>query len=101
MSQAIIVLWIILLVAAVLAIPVIVVLLHRTLSAAKGIERYFAEMRDAGLGIAGSTEHIKALNDTISVASGMLEVAGGINEHASTIKETLAGRAQKLDGQNS
>lgn len=97
MSNTIIVLWIVLLAAVVIAIPVLVVLLHRTLSAARSIERYFAEMRDAGLGIAGSTEHIKALNETISVASGMLEVAGGINEHAETIKDTLAGRASKTD----
>jgi len=54
-------------------------------------------MLEAGLGVAGNTEHVKALDDTISVASGMLEVAGDINEHAETIKVTLAGKAAKLN----
>lgn len=97
MPQAVFILWAILLVVTVLLLPLIVSLLHRTWKAARSIERYFAEMLEAGLGIAGNTEHIKALNDTISVASGMLEVAGDINEHAETIKDTLASRAEKLN----
>jgi hypothetical protein len=71
--------------------------LHTTWKASKSIERYFKEMLEAGLGVAGNTEHVKALDDTISVASGMLEVAGDINEHAETIKVTLAGKAAKLN----
>ncbi len=97
MPAAVNILWTILLVVTVLLLPLIVSLLHRTWKAARSIERYFAEMAEAGLGIAGNTEHVKALNDTISVASGMLGVAGDINEHAETIKDTLAGRAAKLN----
>lgn len=97
MPQAVLVLWTILLVVTVLLLPFIVSLLHRTWKASRSIERYFKEMLEAGLGIAGNTEHIKALDDTISVASGMLEVAGNINSHAETIKETLAGKAAKLN----
>lgn len=97
MSQTIIILWTILLVVTVLLLPFIVSLLHRTWKASRSIERYFKEMLEAGLGIAGNTEHIKALDDTISVASGMLDVAGDINQHAETIKETLAGKAAKLN----
>lgn len=97
MPQAVVVLWTILLIVTVLLLPFIVGLLHRTWKASRSIERYFKEMLEAGLGVAGNTEHIKALDDTISVASGMLNVAGDINEHAETIKETLAGKAAKLN----
>ena len=93
MSQTVIVLWTILLVVTILAIPVLVLLLHKTWLAARSIERYFADMREAGLGIAGNTEHIKSLTKTIEVASGMLDTAGQINDHAATIKDTLAQRA--------
>lgn len=97
MPQAVYILWAILLVVAVLAIPVITVGLHLTWQAARSIERYFAEMRDAGAGIAENTQHIKALNDTLAVASDMLDTAGAVNDHAATIKDTLAERAAKLN----
>jgi hypothetical protein len=97
MPAAVNILWTILLVVTVLILPYLVYLLHTTWKAARSIERYFAEMREAGLGIAGNTEHIKALNDTIAVASGMLEVAGNINEHAETIKDTLGGRSAQFN----
>lgn len=93
MPQVVYTLWAVLLIVTVLLLPYIVSLLHRTWKASRSIERYFKEMLEAGLGIAGNTEHTKALHDTISVASGMLEVAGKINEHAETIKDTLAARA--------
>jgi len=97
MPELVYILWTILLVVTVLVLPYLVYLLHRTWVAARSIERYFDEMLEAGLGIAGNTEHIKALNDTISVASGMLDVAGNINKHAETIKDTLGGRAANLN----
>lgn len=97
MPQAVFVLWTILLVVTVLLLPVIVSLLHRTWKASRNIERYFKEMLEAGLGVAGNTAHVKALDDTITVASGMLEVAGDINQHAETIKDTLAAKAAKLN----
>ena len=97
MPQVVFVLWTILLVVTVLLLPLIVSLLHRTWKASRSIERYFKEMKEAGFGVAGNTEHIKALGDTISVASGMLEVAGDINQHAETIKNTLADKAAKLN----
>lgn len=97
MPQAVFILWTILLVVTVLLLPFIIYLLHKTWKASKSIERYFKEMLEAGLGVAGNTEHVKALDDTIAVASGMLEVAGDINEHAETIKVTLAGKAAKLN----
>jgi len=91
------ILWTILLVVTVLLLPYIIYLLHTTWQAARSIQRYFAEMRDAGLGVAGNVEYVSALNDTISVASGMLEVAGDIDSHAETIEVTLAGKAEKAE----
>lgn len=93
--NAMYVLWIILLVVTVLVLPFIVSLLNKVLRASRNIERYFHEMLNAGVGIAGNTEHIKALNDTIKVASGMLDVAGKINEHSSTLGGALKSRAEK------
>ena len=97
MSQTVIILWTILLVVTVLLLPLIVSLLHRTWVASRNIERYFKEMLEAGLGVAGNTEHIKALDATIEVAGGMLEVAGKIDQNANTMKGALADRAAKLN----
>lgn len=89
------VLWIILLVVTVLVLPFIVKLLNDVLRASRNIERYFKEMLEAGVGIANNTEHIKALNSTIQVASGILNVAGQINEHSGTLGGALKARAEK------
>lgn len=91
------ILWLVLLIVTVLVLPYLIHLLHKTWQAAKSIERYFKEMKEAGMGVAGNTEHVKALNDTIGVASGILEVAGSINERADTLKTTLASRAEKIN----
>ena len=91
------ILWTILLVVAVGVLGPIIRLLHKTLMAAKSIERYFKEMKAAGLGIAGNTEHIKALNSTIEVAVDILDTAGKINSNSETIEVTLAGRAAKFN----
>ena len=97
MSNIIIILWTVLLVVTVLLLPLIVSLLHRTWVASRNIERYFKEMLDAGLGIAGNTDHISALDNTIDVASGILDVAGGINENTETIKGAVSDRVAKLN----
>ena len=97
MNEVVLILWQILLVITVLVLPFLVILLHKTWRASKSIERYFKEMLEAGLGIAGNTEHITALNDTIKVASGMLDVAGEVDNNAHTIEKTLSDRAYKLE----
>ena len=97
MANIIIILWTILLIVTVLLLPLIVSLLHRTWVASRNIERYFKEMLDAGIGIAGNTDHVSALDDTIGVASAILEVAGGINENTKTIKGAVSDRAAKLN----
>ena len=91
------ILWIVVLTVALILFPFIVRLLHKTLIAAKNIERYLKDMKEAGLGIAGNTEHITALNSTIDVAVDILDSAGKINSNAETIKVTLAGRAAKFN----
>lgn len=95
--NAVDILWLILLIVTVLILPYLVRLLHRIWLASRSIERYFKEMKEAGIGVAGHTEHVKALNDTIGVASGMLDVAGSINKNADTLKTTLATRAEKIN----
>ena len=54
-------------------------------------------MKEAGLGIAANTEYVTALDDTIGVASGILEVAGQIDNNANTIEGAVSDRAEKLN----
>ena len=82
-----------LLVVALVIVPLAVILLHRVLRAALSIRRYLAEMLEAGVGIAANTQPIAALNDTITVAGGMVATAGRIKEHSGTIAEVLSQRA--------
>jgi len=94
MPTAVFTIWIIVLVIAVVIIlPLTIYLLQRTLNASRGIERYFGEMRDAGVGIAENTSHISALDDTIGVATGILTTAGSLDEHSATIATVLTDRA--------
>jgi hypothetical protein len=93
---AVYVLWIIALVLVVLVVPIAVYFLHRLLQTGLHIKRYTAEMLTAGLGIAGNTQHISALENTIQVASGMLETAGAIDQHSAAIENLLAGRAASV-----
>ena len=97
MPTVVYILWIVVLAVALILFPFIVRLLHKTFIAAKHIERYLKDMKEAGLGIAGNTEHITALNSTIDVAVDILDSAGKINTNAETIKVTLAGRAAKFN----
>ena len=82
-----------LLLVVVVILPLAVLLLHRTLRAAISIRRYLDEMLTAGVGIAGNTASIKALDDTIGVAVAMVGVAGNIKSHSATIASVLSARA--------
>lgn len=84
-----------LLLVVVVIVPLAVVLLHRTLRAAISIRRYLDEMLTAGVGIAGHTANIKALDETIGVAGTMVKVAGEIKSHSGTIVSVLAARAAR------
>jgi hypothetical protein len=82
-----------LLIAVLVIVPLAVLLLHRTLRAAISIRRYLDEMLAAGVGIAGHTAAITALDDTIKTATTMVGVAGDIKSHSGTIASVLAQRA--------
>ena len=85
--------WIVLLAVVVVIVPLAIALLHRTLRAALSIRRYLGEMLHAGVGIAGNTGSISALNDTIGVAGAMVSTAGSIKQHTGTIAAVLSERA--------
>jgi hypothetical protein len=84
-----------LVVVVVVVVPLAVLLLHRTLRAAWAIKRYLDEMLAAGVGIAGHTGSITALDDTIKTAGTMVDVAGSLKKHSGAIVNVLAGRAAR------
>ena len=84
-----------LLLVTVVVVPLAIVLLHRTLLAAMSIRRYLDEMLAAGVGIAGNTASIEALDATIGVAGSMVGVATDIQSHSGTIASVLAARAAR------
>ena len=93
------VIWsVVLLLVVVVIVPLAVVLLHRTLRAAQSIRRYLDEMLSAGVGIAGHTASVAALDDTIGVAGSMVEVAGSIKQHSGVIASVLSARAASSAG---
>lgn len=72
--------------------PYVLYLCWRLVRSARNIERHFAVTLTAAVGIVGNTSHVKALEDTIGVASGMLETAGKIDEHSAAIENLLVTR---------
>lgn len=84
--------WATLIVAVVVVLPLVVYLLHRTLNAARQIERYAAKALQAGVGIAGNTENVSALERTISTATGILETTRSIEGRTSAIEEVFEAR---------
>ncbi len=88
--------WITLIVAVVIILPLAVYLLQRALMAARQIERYAATALTAGVGVAGNTANIEALNSTIAVATDILDSAKAIEEHTGTIEEVLGSRAAAI-----
>ncbi len=85
--------WATLIVAVVIVLPLAVYLLHRTLNAARQIERYAARALAAGVGIAGNTENVSALEGTISTATGILETTRSIEERTGAIEGVFEARA--------
>jgi hypothetical protein len=85
--------WATLIVAVVVILPLAVYLLHRTLLAARQIERYAATALTGGVGIAGNTANIAALDSTIAVATDILGSAHAIEEHTGAIEQVLGARA--------
>ena len=82
-------------VVTVVIVPVAVYLLHRTLRAARSIERYTRESLAAGVGIASNTGAIAALDDTIRAASSLLEAAEALKRRAAEVSDAVAGSRGK------
>ena len=86
--------WIALLVVIlVVIVPLAVGLLRRALKAARNIEAYLADMLTAGVGVAGNTSAVPALNRTIELAVAMKPVADNIEAKTGAVAELLARRA--------
>ncbi len=86
--------WIVLLVVIAAAIvPLAVGLLRRALKAARNIETYLADMLTAGVGVAGNTAAVPALDQTIDWAVAMKPVAEGIEAKTGAVAELLSKRA--------
>ena len=84
--------WAVLAIAVLIVVPLVLYLLQRTLRAARHIERYFAETLESGVAIVHSTSAEPALNDTIAVATAILETAGRIEQKAGAAAQTLSSR---------
>lgn len=87
--------WIVLAVVVLVIVPLAISLLHRALRAASFIREYLADMLAAGVGIAGNTAAIAALDDTLAVAGGMVQSAEQIKAHTGTIAGVFAERAAR------
>lgn len=91
MNRGVATIWWSMLIATCLGVvPIVVVLLRRTLSAARNIEQYTAEMLNSGVGIANNTANVAALKDTISVAPQLLGGAESLEQHVVAIHSALA-----------
>lgn len=84
--------WATLVVAVVVVLPLVVHLLHRALRAARQIERYAARALQAGVGIAGNTENVSALEGTISTATDILETTRSVEERTGAIEGVFEAR---------
>jgi len=86
--------WIALLaIIVVVIVPLAVSLLRRGLAAARNIDTYFADMLTAGVGIAGNTAAVPALDKTIELAVAMKPVADNIEAKTGVVAGLLASRA--------
>lgn len=84
--------WVALVLTIVVIVPVALYLLHRTWSAARMIRRLTAETLEAGVGIAGNTAAIPALDQTIAAAGPIVEKAGRLEGATSRLGALLRAR---------
>jgi hypothetical protein len=66
-------------------VPLALYLLHRTLKAARAIERYARESLTAGVGIATNTAAIPALERTLATAGSLVEASKLLRARAEEI----------------
>lgn len=83
--------WILALGIGAVVIGVVAALLLRIIRAAQSIDRYAADIWDAGQKIAGNTASIWLLGQTNSVAGQILATAQSIDQHAAAIDQALNG----------
>lgn len=83
--------WILALSIGGVVIGVVAALLLRIIRAANSIDRYAADIWDAGQQIAGNTAAIWMLGQTNSVAGQILATAQSIDGHAAAIDQALNG----------
>lgn len=92
MSSPVMWIWLVaLVVVTFVVVPLALHLLHRTLRAARNIERYTREALTAGVGIAGNTEAVAALEETIDTASSILAAAESLKAQTAEIHAVVAG----------
>ena len=83
--------WVLALTVGGVVIGVVAALLLRIIRAANSIDRYAADIWDAGQKIAGNTASIWMLGQTNSVAGQILATAQSIDHHAAAIEQALTG----------
>jgi hypothetical protein len=87
------VIWILTLLVIVFVItPLVLTLCWRLVSGARDVHHHFAGTLEAAVGVVENTSHVKALQDTIGVAGGMLDTAGRLDQHSAAIENLLIGR---------
>lgn len=93
MSTAVAVLWIITLVVAYLAVPLLVMLLWRIVRASRKIERYTSETHTSSRGIVTHLEALPALDRTEELLQGAHGLGGDLALGAEAMASVLARRA--------
>ncbi len=83
--------WVLALSIGAVVIGVVAALLLRIIRAASSIDRYAADIWEAGQQIAGNTAAIWQLGQTNSVAGQILATAQSIDGHAAAIDQALNG----------
>jgi hypothetical protein len=68
--------------------------LHRTWRSARSIQRYAAEALQAAAGIERNTRNVRALDDTIAIATDMLGVADAVERKLDTVASVLEQRCR-------
>jgi len=86
--------WIGLILTLVAFVPLAVYSLHRTWRSARSIQRYAAEALQAAAGIERNTRNVVALDTTITVATEILTVTGGVERKLDTVAGVLEERSR-------
>jgi hypothetical protein len=86
--------WVGLLLTLIVFVPLAVHSLHRTWRSARSIQRYAAEALQAAAGIERNTRNVRALDDTIAIATDMLGVADAVERKLDTVASVLEQRCR-------